>query len=266
MRLTGHAKKSYRDDVHTAQSSDRPASLVYRDLRAAAESGWDFSSRWFADPARIETVETTAILPVDLNAILWGLENAIAAGLEHGGDLSGATQFRARAARRAKAIDLYLWSDGLGHYVDYNWQKQEQKSSLNGAVVVPLYFGLASDQKARAVADIVGTELLKKNGLATTLVDSGQQWDFPNGWAPLQWMAVEGLRRYGHDELGREITRRWLALVSRIYRETGKLLEKYNVIETSEGGGGEYPTQDGFGWTNGTFVAMAKRYPDLAGV
>jgi alpha,alpha-trehalase len=258
-------EESYRDDVHTAQSSDRPASLVYRDLRAAAESGWDFSSRWFADPARIDTVETTAILPVDLNAILWGLENAIAAGSEHRGDLSGATQFRARAARRAKAIDLYLWSDGLGHYVDYNWQKQDQKSSLNGAVVVPLYFGLASDQKARAVADIVGRELLKKNGLATTLVDSGQQWDFPNGWAPLQWMAVEGLGRYGHDELGREITRRWLALVSRIYLETGKLLEKYNVIETSEGGGGEYPTQDGFGWTNGTFVAMAKRYPDLAG-
>ena len=90
----------------------------------------------------------------------------------------------------------------------------------------------------------------------TTAITTGQQWAAPNGWAPLQWMAALGLARYGHTALARDLPSRWCASVHRVYLATGRLLEKYDVAEDKPGGGGEYETQDGFGWTNGVFVAF----------
>jgi alpha,alpha-trehalase len=91
----------------------------------------------------------------------------------------------------------------------------------------------------------------------TTTIASGQQWDAPNGWPPLQWLAIEGVRRYGRGDLADEARRRWLALVRRTYRATGRMMEKYDVVDPARpAGGGEYPTQDGFGWTNGVALAL----------
>ena len=113
------------------------------------------------------------------------------------------------------------------------------------------------------MARVVEMQLLKPGGLATTTVGSGQQWDLPNGWAPLQWIAVRGLRAYGEAELARTIAERWLANVDQVYRASGKLVEKYDVIDLSRpGGGGEYPLQDGFGWTNGVTAQLMQLYPD----
>jgi alpha,alpha-trehalase len=92
------------------------------------------------------------------------------------------------------------------------------------------------------------------------LTRTGQQWDAPNGWAPLQWIAVQGLGRYGQSRLASAVATRWLTTVCRTYRETGKLLEKYDVEEARPGGGGEYPLQDGFGWTNGVSRALLDTY------
>lgn len=254
-------EESYRDDVLTAQASDRPAAQVYRELRAGAESGWDFSSRWCANPSRLETIETTAIAPIDLNTLLWGLECAIAQGCDHVGDAVGAAEFRERAARRQQAINRHLWSPSCGHFVDYHWVRAEPRMQLTAAALVPLYLGLANDAQALASAHATQAQLLGKNGLLTTLEVTGQQWDSPNGWAPLQWMAVDGLRRYGHTDLARDIASRWLASVHRVYLETGRLMEKYDTTEYRPGGGGEYATQDGFGWTNGTFVMLRRCFP-----
>ena len=91
----------------------------------------------------------------------------------------------------------------------------------------------------------------------TTLETTGQQWDAPNGWAPLQWVTITGLKNYGHDDLAAEIADRWVKLNSDVFKRTGKLMEKYNVVDTQlEAGGGEYPGQDGFGWTNGVLLAL----------
>ena len=108
-------------------------------------------------------------------------------------------------------------------------------------------------------------KLLDVGGLATTLVDSGQQWDAPNGWAPLQWIAVVGLRNYGFDRLAHEIAARWVHENIAGYQRYAKLVEKYNVTTPGgdEGGGGEYATQIGFGWTNGVLAALTSLYPDL---
>lgn len=258
-------EESYREDVLTAQGAGRPAREVYRDLRAGAESGWDFSSRWLADGRTLATIQTTAILPVDLNALLYGLEMAIAQGCTEVGDARCSTRAQAAAAARREAMNRYLWDELRGHYVDYQWQAGRRLPALTAATVVPLFVGLADPPQARRVAGQVAGRLLQRNGLATTLVESGQQWDQPNGWAPLQWMAIAGLIRYGQPALAGEIAARWMRTVDRVYRATGKLMEKYDVTGDRPGGGGEYPTQDGFGWTNGVMVELMARYPEALG-
>jgi len=253
--------ESYREDVHTAQSSGRPANEIYRDLRAAAESGWDFSSRWCADPDRLSTTETTAIVPIDLNCLLAGLEEAIAAGCNELGDEAGEAAYAARAHQRRVAIGHYLWDGDRKHFVDFHRGHGIRRTCLTAATTMPLFLGMASAEQAAGVADVLASQLLVRNGIVTTTVCSGQQWDMPNGWAPMQWIAVQGLRRYGHDDLAREIGTRWIACVKRVHRETGRLLEKYDVMDDKPGGGGEYPTQCGFGWTNAVLVMLMRLYP-----
>lgn len=246
-------EESWREDVHTAACSDRPAHVVYRDLRAGAESGWDFSSRWQDRHNDLSTIRTTSIIPVDLNCLLYKLEVMIAKLGEAKGQPFTAKEFQVLAAKRRKAIDRWLWNDGQGAYFDYDWQRDQPRQQLTAATVAPLFVRCASEIQARRVADIVRTRLLAEGGLSTTVTDeSQQQWDRPNGWAPLQWMAICGLRHYGHNGLANEIRQRWLTIVRTIYDKEAKLVEKYLLRSTTEHAhGGEYPLQDGFGWTNG---------------
>jgi len=116
---------------------------------------------------------------------------------------------------------------------------------------------MAGQEQADKVATYVQEHLLKPGGVVTTTNTTGQQWDAPNGWAPLQWMAIKGLERYGHNTLARTIAERWVALNEKVYANSGKFVEKYNVEDmTLEAGGGEYPLQDGFGWSNGVYLAL----------
>ena len=122
--------------------------------------------------------------------------------------------------------------------------------------------GLASVRQAHAVAATLRARLLAPGGLVTTPIATGQQWDSPNGWAPLQWLAVSGLRDYGELALARTIACRWMSDVEAVYQRSGKLVEKYDVVHPGiKGGGGEYPAQDGFGWTNGVAARLLQLYP-----
>jgi alpha,alpha-trehalase len=262
--------ESYREDVAEAQATSREPHEIYREIRAAAESGWDFSSRWFADSQTIGSIDTTEIIPIDLNSLMFGLENAIRAGCERAGDHDCAEEYARRAAARRAAIDGYLWDQTRGAYLDYRWTLKLRIDRLSAATLYPLLTQVASEAQAASVAQTVERELLKAGGIVATTLKTGQQWDAPNGWAPLQWIAVAGLRSFGRDLLAEKVACRWMVNVSRVYRQTGKLVEKYDVIATDRpGGGGEYPTQDGFGWTNGVTRKLMALYPadaDLASV
>ncbi|HEY3783747.1 MAG TPA: alpha,alpha-trehalase TreF [Steroidobacteraceae bacterium] len=254
--------ESYPNDVEVAKASHRNAAQVFRDIRAAAESGWDFSSRWLEDGRNLASLDTTQIIPVDLNSLLYGLENAIALGCKHRADESCARELAARAARRRAAMDRYLWDETTRSYLDYRWTRAQRIARVSAATAYPLFVHAASQHEADSVADTISHTLLKEGGLVTTTLDTGQQWDAPNGWAPLQWMAVAGLRQYGKKRLAESIACRWMVNVSRVYRDSGKLVEKYDVIRTGrQGGGGEYPLQDGFGWTNGVMRRLMALYP-----
>jgi len=244
----------------TIPTDDRPR--FFRDLRAAAESGWDFSSRWFVAEEGLPSIHTTDLLPVDLNAALYAIERALAEWLPRIGREEAAMQYATAAEARREAIRERFWHEDREFFVDYDWRAGSRVDRRTLAGVAPLFAGAATDWQAARVAEELRTSFLEDGGLVTTLVESGQQWDAPNGWAPLQWMAVVGLYRYGHDDLAREVSERWLELNRRVFDATGRMAEKYDVTAASTApDAGEYPLQYGFGWTNGVAVAL-QRLPD----
>jgi len=254
--------EAFAHDQKLHEKSQQIASDFYRNMRSAAESGWDFSSRWFSDGDGLWATAATDFIPVDLNCFLVQLERTLSRAYETARLPERARALAQAAEERSRAINRFCWSDAQGFYFDYNHRKGRQSAAFTLGGVVPLFVGIASQAQADAVAETLRTKFLQAGGLVTTLVQSGEQWDWPNGWAPLQWMAIAGLRRYGHEILAREIALRWIALNSEVFRRTGRLLEKYNVVDLSlPAGGGEYPTQDGFGWTNGVLVRLKKEYP-----
>ena len=256
--------EAYREDLEVARNSGRPAADVYRDLRAAAESGWDFSSRWLADGKAMGSIRTTDIAPVDLNSLLYKLELVIARGCKEAKRPDCEKKMLTNARMRRATMLRLMWDGKLNAFVDYDWRNQRGMNRLTAATVYPLFVGIASEQQVQGIAATIRATLLMPNGLATTTLDSGQQWDDPNGWAPLQWMAIDGLRSHGEGDLAADIAQRWVAENARVYCATGKLVEKYNVREAGEGAGGEYPVQDGFAWTNAVLIKLLTIYPELA--
>ena len=250
--------ESFKEDSQLAASSN-DEKKIYRHLRAAAESGWDFSSRWFKDKNNFATIHTTDIIPVDLNCLLFNLENTLAKAYKLSGNIEEAENFEKFTKRRLQAIETYCWNEEAGFYFDYNYIENKQKCLFTMAASFPLFFEIASGEQAEKVAKVLEEKFLSSGGLITTIETTNQQWDAPNGWAPLQWMAIEGLERYGQVRLARDIADRWMELNKKVYGDTGKMMEKYNVVNTSlSAGGGEYPSQDGFGWTNGVYLALEK--------
>ena len=259
--------EAYREDVETAaRQTRRPAEAVYRDLRAAAESGWDFSSRWLDDPDELASIRTTELLPVDLNSFLYALECTIAELALRTQDMALHRQFHAAAIARRQALQR-CWSADQAAFFDYDWVRGRLSDRLCASTVTPLFVGCAHGNQADALAHTLERRLLAPGGLATSEYRSGQQWDARNGWAPLQWLAVRGLAGYGQERLADEIGRRWLDAVGSVYRRHGKLIEKYDVHHDPSDGddglgcGGEYPLQDGFGWTNGVTRRLIEHYP-----
>lgn len=246
--------ESYKEDTELAdRTPGRDRKQLFRDLRAAAESGWDFSSRWLGDGRSLAAIRTTRFAPVDLNSLMVGMEQAIAANCRALRDVRCATAFDAKAGARVAAMRAHLWNGRF--FADFDLDTGKPNDFASAAMAFPLFAGVATDAQARATAKALAP-FVGEGGLRTTLIGSGQQWDDPNGWAPLQWVAIAGLRRYREAALAERISTAWLASVEREYRASGKLLEKYDVVERRPGGGGEYPNQDGFGWTNGVTRAL----------
>lgn len=252
--------ESFREDVLTTQSSGRPQAEVYRNIRAACESGWDFSSRWLADGKTLGSIRTTEIIPVDLNALLYHLEITIAKGYHQGNNHEQQKIFQRKALQRKRALQKYCWNKEGGFFYDYNFIMQQETGVLSLAGLYPLFLNMANKKQAHAVAEKVAEKFLFPGGLVTTPNTTREQWDAPNGWAPLQWISIKGLRNYGHDDLAQTAADRWIQLNTKVFSETGKLMEKYHVVATDlPGGGGEYPLQDGFGWTNGVLLKLLQQ-------
>jgi alpha,alpha-trehalase len=254
-------EESFKKDVNAGKATKQKLSDFYRNIRAAAESGWDFSTRWLDTTGKLETIQTTFIIPVDLNCLLYHLELSIAKSYHLQGNGLKYRYYLTQAMLRKKAILKYSWSKKDGWFMDYNWKLKHITPHQTLAGVFPLDFDIANARQAARIASTLKIKFLKSGGLVTTLKRSGQQWDNPNAWAPLQYMAIDGLNKYNYNGLARSIAETWISTNIRVFNSTGKLMEKYNVIDTDvKAGGGEYPLQDGFGWTNGVLLNLLNRY------
>lgn len=254
-------EESWAEDIETAKLSTRASADVYRDIRAGAASGWDFSSRWLDESNHLSSIRTTSFIPIDLNAFLYNLERKISEIYSDLGKRSLSNQYRLKYIARRRGVNRYLWDKVAKVYRDYDWEKSKF-GSFSAASVVPLYVGMCSVKRAHDTAHATRNLLLTPGGLLTSMFDTGEQWDKPNAWAPLQWMAVIGLNRYGEKNLAKEIGVGWLSTVSDFYNKHHKLVEKYDIGggHGRPGGGGEYPLQDGFAWTNGVTYRLLEMY------
>lgn len=253
--------ESYREDIELAHLSNQDPKALYRHLRAGAESGWDYSCRWFKDDKSFSMIHTTDIIPVDLNCLMFHLEATIAEAYKLRGDEKNYSKYKGLSEKRKNAIHKYCWNAAANFFTDYDYREERLKESLTLAGAAPLFFGIATNEQAEKTTVLIKNKFLQKGGLISTLETTGQQWDAPNGWAPLHWMSIIGLENYQQNELATEIAKRWIKLNTDVFKRTGKLMEKYNVVDTHlEAGGGEYSGQDGFGWTNGVLLALKKKY------
>lgn len=247
-------QESYAEDLENAASSGREKSAYYRNIRAACESGWDFSSRWLKQADRLESIDTGNVIPVDLNSLLFRLETCLAAC--YAGQ-PRATRYEDAAAFRKNQLQGRFFDDEDGFFVDLRLPGLEPTGVLSLAAAYPLFFEIAFSQQAERVVQRIQADFLAAGGWVTTLNHSAQQWDRPNGWAPLQWLVYQGFRNYGFDAESRTGAERWVADNIEIYGRTGRLFEKYDVERVDAlASGGEYDVQDGFGWTNGVLLTL----------
>ncbi len=150
------------EDIATAKSNpNRPATEIYRDLRSAAASGWDFSSRWMDNPQQLNTIRTTSIVPVDLNSLMFKMEKILARASKAAGDNAMANQYETLANARQKGIEKYLWNDQQGWYADYDLKSHKVRNQLTAAALFPLYVNAAAKDRANKMATATKTHLLQ---------------------------------------------------------------------------------------------------------
>lgn len=230
---------------------------------AEAESGWDMTPRFDRHALNY--------LPVDLNALLYKYEKDFAKAAEIFGDKKAVEHWEKIAEERKVIMNKLMWDRIRGLYYDFNYVK-EKRSSINSlAAYFPMWAGMVNDTQAAALVRSL-RRFENKGGLATTdALPLGQfvlgsmptQWAYPNGWAPLHLIVIQGLERYGYHEDARRIATKWLKTNLLWFQRDHVFLEKYNVVSPEKPPlKGLYPSQTGFGWTNGIFERLCRDYID----
>ncbi|RDD42449.1 Trehalase [Trichoplax sp. H2] len=267
--------ESYREDVETAKNlNPNAAAELYSDIASAAESGWDFSSRWFKKPiGDLSSIVTKQIIPVDLNAILCFNELTLEKFSRMLGDNAKADRYKRASEARRDAIEGVLWDEYEGRWLDYDLLSKKPRTDFMGSVFLPMWAKCYDSFKGNVTKERKIHQALKAmkifdfaGGIPTTLLRSGQQWDYPNSWPPLQQMAVAAMSGSEAPELKDEafkLAQKWLLTNWRSWKSTGYMYEKFDAaIPGNPGRGGEYNVQVGFGWSNGVCLEFLSQYGD----
>jgi alpha,alpha-trehalase len=254
-----HQVPDYEAGEFYDSKRDLLTSLFYKGDRSMRESGFDPSNRF--GPFSVDIIHYD---PVCLNSLLYLMETQTAEILGIlGRDADGAI-WRKRAVDRAAAINRLMWDAADGLYYDYNFVHKTVRRYAFLTTFYPLWAGLATREQAAAVERNLA-KFERPGGLETSAGESGNQWDAPWGWAPLQMIAVEGMRRYGYDADADRISREFLSLVLQEYRKVGFIVEKYDVVrrgtDSSSIRFGYQSNQAGFGWTNAVYARLLDALP-----
>ncbi|KAE8295018.1 Trehalase [Larimichthys crocea] len=265
--------ESYTDDLELGEGlPEERKEQLWMDLKTGAESGWDFTSRWYIDGdgnnnGTLKETRTSQILPVDLNALLCLNEKALALFHRTLGDGDSAAPYERAAARRLEAIESVLWDAERGAWFDYNLVTHSKHFEFYPSNLAPVWAQCYSrpEMGEKAVHYLKGSGALHyPNGVPTSLRESGQQWDYPNAWPPLQHMLIDGLSKLPSEDakqLAFDLAQRWIKTNWLAYEKYDAMFEKYDVNgDGKPGGGGEYEVQLGFGWTNGVALQLLDQY------
>jgi alpha,alpha-trehalase len=233
--------------------------LFYKGDRSMRESGFDPSNRF--GPFSVDIIHYDSVC---LNSLLYLMEQQTAEILTILGKEPEAAPWKKRAADRAAAINRLMWDARDGLYYDYNFAHKSVRRYPFLTTFYPLWAGIASQEQAAAVAKNAA-KFERPGGLATSTFESGNQWDLPFGWAPLEMIAVEGLRRYGFNADADRISQEFLSLVRDEYLKVGFIVEKYDVVrrgtDSSSIRFGYQSNQAGFGWTNAIYTRLLDALP-----
>ncbi len=255
-KVMTYAQKEYESvwtsgrRLESTSGLSRYSPKYLRDSLAVFESGWDLSSRF---------QKGQPILPVDLNCLLYQYENDFLKWARIKKDKAAQDRWQKAMNNRQKLINQYFWDEKTGFFYDYDLTNSQRAKLKTLAGFYPLWCKAATKKQARQCLEQLKV-FEQVGGLASTekIIGSTKQWDYPNGWAPLQLIVIEGLRNYGFNTDAERLKEKWLLCNQKVFQETGKLWEKYDVVNCDVGRPGRYPTQSGFAWTNGVFIRLNK--------
>lgn len=235
------------------------SSNFFKGDRAMRESGFDVSFRFGPFSA-----DTLNYVPVDLNSLLYKTEKDLEWMSTQLGKNKSAKRWAKLAQNRRNKINRYLWNEKQGLYFDYDFKNKQQSNYPYATTFYPLWAGLASPEQAKkVVANLNSFE--KPGGIVTSLRQTGVQWDYPYGWAPIQLIAIEGLYQYGFQQDANRISHKFLTMVLKNYMRDKTIREKYDVVSGSSETDiqiGYKMNVIGFGWTNGVFLVLLKKLPN----
>ncbi|KAM7345157.1 trehalase isoform 5-T9 [Cochliomyia hominivorax] len=274
---SGPRPESYREDVESSKvfQTDEEKEDHYSELKAAAESGMDFSSRWFINETggkdgNLTNLKTRSIVPVELNAILHWNAKIIAKYCKLSGNDAKSKEYENKAAYILEAIEAVHWNEEMGVWLDYDLINNKPRPYFVPTNLSPLWAKAYNTSRSNKISASVLKYIAElkldsyPGGVPNTLEHTGEQWDFPNVWPPMQYLLIEGLENLGTDEaktVSSKWAHRWVKSNFKAYAETRAMFEKYNAeIFGGHGGGGEYGVQKGFGWTNGVIIELLNKY------
>lgn len=306
-----HARpESFKEDTKTVEETlgkegealsteevERKNRVLYQNLAAGAESGWDYSSRWFRnDSTDLKDIDVQNVIPCCLNSILYKAEvtmtNFHEVLAQHTQKAQGQSSefldntkaqhhtsfsqlYKQRAEQRKKGIMKLAWDQNQGFWFDYDMETSSRRPTISCAGLMPAWAGCWEDEwktedAKRFVHFVAETSgLLQDGSLSCTTTRSREQWDFPNCWPPLVDLAVGAMQRIartfpdsGASAVARTIALRFLRTTYKGWLRNQLLHEKYDSrsSEGAYGVGGEYISQVGFGWTNGTILWLLQTY------
>lgn len=276
-RSLGPRPESYYEDIESSSRfpEQHEKEAFYSELKAAAESGWDFSSRWFITNAtnkgNLTNIKTRSIVPVDLNAMIYWNADLLAQFNSMLGNTEKAKYFSDIAEQWIVSTEAVLWDDDVGTWLDYDLQNGIKRNYFYPTNISPLWTGCYNmSQKDKTVRSVLkylqNKNVMYPGGVPSSVEHTGEQWDYPNAWPPLQHMMIVGLNNTGDDyavRLAFELAESWVRSNYKAFKETDAMYEKYDsTVFGGFGTGGEYEVQLGFGWSNGVIMDLLYRYSD----
>ncbi|KAJ8972939.1 hypothetical protein NQ317_013210 [Molorchus minor] len=269
--------ESYIEDIKTCSGygDQKKKENCYKEIKSGAESGWDFSSRWIIDSnggtnANLTNIQTRRIIPVDLNAFLCKAFSELSRFYTMLGEPQKAIKWLEKSKTWQKSIELVLYDKADGIWYDFDATTSKPRRIFYPSNFAPLWTEsyqplLAKGYGAKAAKYFRGRGVNDyRGGIPTSLIRSGEQWDYPNAWPPLQEIVILGLKKTGEGDakqVAETFAKRWIDANIRGYNQNNEMFEKYDAINSGQyGGGGEYTVQTGFGWTNGVALSLIEEY------